>query len=137
MLATEHLWWLLGVHPYWRPIVNAHANVCSVLSPYCSTTYQTLSLESTRSFLCLTNVSLKYRYICFRCSTLLYTFAVFQVEWVWHLLSTACTVKPRKLLPSLLFHCQWNHHDCMASVPMHCPINLILVQPLILLWLFH
>ena len=68
----------LGLHPSWRPIVDVRANVS--LCPF--TAYQTLSLGSTRSFLRLTNVSLKHRYICFHCSVLLYTFVVFQVERV-------------------------------------------------------
>ena len=92
----------------------------SVLSPYCSTACQTLSLGSTRSFLHLTNVLLKLKYVCFHCSIFLYTFVVFQVERVWHLLSTVCTCKP---LVSLWFHWQWNHQDCMASIPMHCPFK--------------
>ena len=96
----------------------------SVLSIYCSTTFQILLLRSTHSFLRLTNVfSLKYRYVCFHCSILLYTFVVFQVECVWCLLSTICTVKPHKPLVLLWFHCQWNHQSCMASIPMHCPFK--------------
>ena len=55
------------------------------------------------------------------------TSVIFQVECVWCLLSTVCTVKPCKPLVSLLFHCQWNHHDCMVSyIPMHCPFNCML-----------
>ena len=113
----------LGVHPRWKPIVDARTNV--LLCPftiYCST-YQILSLGSTHSFLRLTNVLLKHRYVCFHCSILLYTFVVFQVECMWRLLSTTCTVKPCKPLVSLLFLSQWNHRDCTASIPMHCPFN--------------
>ena len=80
-------------------------------------------LGSTCSFLCLTNVSLYYRYVYFRSSILLCTFVVFQVECVWCLLSTTCTVKSRKPLLSLLFHCQWNHCNCMAPILMHCPFK--------------
>ena len=93
----------------------------SVPSLYFSIAYQTLLLRSTRSLLCLMNVSLKHKYICFHWSILLYTFAVFQVECVWRLLSTACTVKPCKPLVSLRFHCQWKHQNCTASILIHCP----------------
>ena len=69
-LATEHLYGsYLRVHPRWRRIADACANVS--LCPF--TAYQALSLGSTRSFLRLTNVSLKHRYVCFHC---------FQVERV-------------------------------------------------------
>ena len=95
----------------------------SVLSPYHSTAHQILLLGSTNNFLCLTNFLLKYRYVSFCCSILLYTFVVFQVEHVWRLLPTICTVKPHKPLVLLLFHCQWNHHDCTASIPMHWPFK--------------
>ena len=91
-----------------------------VISLYYSTTYQTLSLWSTDSLLCLTNASLKYRSICLCCSISLYSFVVFQVESVRCLLYTMYTVKPRKPLISLLFHCQLNHHDCRVSIPTHC-----------------
>ena len=66
------------LYPHWRPIVDTQANVS--LCPF--TAYQTLLLGSTRSFLHLTNVSLKHRYVCFHCSILLCSFVVFQVERV-------------------------------------------------------
>ena len=37
------------------------------------------------------------------------------------MLSSVCTVKPCKPLVLLLFHSMWNHCDCTASIPMHCP----------------
>ena len=82
-----------------------------------------LSVGSTHSFLRLTNVLLKYRYVFFHCYILLYTFVVLQVECMWRLLSTMYTVKPHKLLVSLWFHCQWNHQDCTVSIPMYCAFN--------------
>ena len=90
-----------------------------MLCPF--TAYQTLSLGSTRSFLRLTNVSLKHRYVCFHCSILLFSSKLSACD-VW-LLSTACAVKPRKPSVSLWFHCQWNHRNCTASIPTHCPFN--------------
>ena len=78
MLATEHLWWLLMSASPLEPIVDTRANVS--LCPF--TAYQTLLLGSTRSFLRLTNVLLKHRYVCFHCSIFLYSFMDFQVERV-------------------------------------------------------
>ena len=104
---------------------------CSVLSLFCSTAYQALLLRSTLSFLHLVNVSLKYRYVYFHCSILLYIFVVFQVEDVWCLLSTTCTVKLRNPLVLLWFHCQWNHRNCMASIPTHCPFNTCVITQVI------
>ena len=114
----------LGVHPRWRPTVDAHANVS--LCPFTILLHcVSLLFGSTLGFLCITNVLLKHRYVCYHCSILLYTYVVFQVERVWRLLSTECTVNSRKPLVSLWFHCQWNHRDCMASIPTHCPFNAI------------
>ena len=42
------------------------------------------------------------------------------------MLSSICTVKPHKPLVLLLFHSLLNHHDCMASILMHCPFKLII-----------
>ena len=115
----------LWVHPHWRRIVDTRVNVS--LCPF--TTYQTLSLGSTCSFLRLTNVSLKHRYVCFHCSILLYSFVVFQVERVWHLTAIYLVYcKPRKPSVSLWFHCQWNHQNCMASIPTHCPFNPLMAK---------
>ena len=108
MLATEHLW----------PIINACANVS--LCPHIKY-FRSDQLIAFRSFLHLTNVSLKHRYVCFHCSILLYTFVVFHVEHMWRLQFTTCTVKLHKPLVSLWFHCQWNHQNCTASIPTHCP----------------
>ena len=107
----------LGVHLSESPLSMLAQMFHSVLWLYFSTAYQTLLLRATHSFLYLTNVSVKHSYVYFHCSILLYTFVVFQVEHVWRLLSTLCTVKPHKPLVSLWFHCQWNHWNCAASIP--------------------
>ena len=113
ILATEHLWCLLKN----TSLLEAH---CQCMCQRFILPFHHTAPESTHSLLCLTNVLLKYRYVCFHCSILLYTFVVLQFECVWCLLSTMCTVKPCKLLVLLLSHCQWNHHDCMVSIPPHC-----------------
>ena len=128
-------WYCLSMH-YWTSMVVTQECIPagdplsmrvptfhSVHSPYCSSTYQTLSLGLTHSFLRLTNALLKYRYVCFHYSILLYIFLVFQVKHVQHLLFAVCTLNPCKPSVSFLFHCQWNHHDCTASIPIYCPFN--------------
>ena len=116
----------IAVHPCWRPIVDACTNVSlcpfTILLHRISNTFA----QSTRSFVRLTKVSLKHRYVCFHCSILLYSFVVFELECVWRLLSTVCTVKLRTPLVSLWFHCKWNHQDCMASILTHCLFNLLI-----------
>ena len=126
MFVAEHYFMVVTYEciPAEDPLSMRIPTFCSVSSSYCSTPHQMPSLRSTRSFLHLTNISLKYRYICFHCSILLYTFVVFQVECVWRLLSIMCTVKPHKPLVSLLFYCQWNHCNCTASTQTHCSFNI-------------
>ena len=53
---------------------------------------------------------------------------------MWHLLSTVCTVKLCKSLVYLWFYCQWNHQDCMTSIPRHCPSSKSSLQQWF--WLF-
>ena len=100
----------------------------SVLSIYCSTTFQTLLLGSTHSFLRLTNVF--FIKIQIR-KSFVFTVPSFCIL-LWSSKLSACdvyyiytvyTVKPRKTLVSLWFHCQWNNWGCMASIPTHCPFK--------------
>ena len=123
MLTTEYLLWLLGS----ASLLKAHcclACQCFALSfHYTAPTHQTLLLGSTCSFLRSTNVSLNTDTFVFTDPSF-WILAVFQVEHVWLLLSTACTAKPCKPLVLLWFHCQWNHQDCMVSISTHCPFKM-------------
>ena len=79
-LATKHVWWLLRSAAPWE-VYGRHGCQRFALSfhytaPPCINHF---SLQSTQSFLRLTNVSLKHRDVYFHCSILLYTFVVFQV----------------------------------------------------------
>ena len=130
MLATEHLWWLLmqdcihaGV-----PLSMCMQIFHSVLSSYCSTANQPLSLGSIGSFLYLTKSFIKIQMHLLLLLRPSVYFLVFQVERLWHLLSTVSTVKP---LVSLLFHCQWNHCNCTASIPTHCTFMAPYMTPFI------
>ena len=104
------------------PLVAHCRSTCHFALSFDFTAYQPSLLRSTRSFLRLTNVSLKHKCVCFHCSILLYTFVVLQVEHLWCMLSIMYTVKARRFLygfhygftASKFIKIAWFPYQCMS-----------------------
>ena len=121
MLTTEHPWWLL------RSASPLEAHCWCACQRFTLSFHYTAAPPHIKHFrsgqLVASPLNKCFVKTQIHLFSLLYTFVVLQVQCVWRLLSTACTVKPHKRLVSLWFHCQWNHRNCTASIPMHCPFK--------------